>query len=133
MTTFCGDCSGANTMRVLIGYASRFGSTRDIAMRIADTVRTHGNEVDVRSVEEISDFGPYDAPTTAKRKRTTGSGVSISDEPERVRCKRCVLPINSWPYAAYRGGGSCKLRFNTAAKRNPPSARRSSTTEICAR
>ena len=48
-------------MRVLIGYASRFGSTRDIAMRIADTVRTHGNAVDVRSVEEISDFDPYEA------------------------------------------------------------------------
>lgn len=49
------------TMRVLIGYASRFGSTRDIAVRIADTVRTHGNEVDVRSVEEISDVDRYDA------------------------------------------------------------------------
>ena len=49
------------TMRVLIGYASWFGSTRDIAMRIADTVRTHGNEVDVHSVEEISDFDRYDA------------------------------------------------------------------------
>ena len=51
----------AGTTRVLIGYASRFGSTRDIAMRIADTVRTHGGEVDVRSVDEIADFGPYDA------------------------------------------------------------------------
>ena len=51
----------SRTMRVLIGYASRFGSTRDIAMRIADTIRTHGNEVDVRSVEEISDCDPYDA------------------------------------------------------------------------
>jgi len=40
-------------MRVLIGYASRFGSTRGIAMRIADVVRSHGNAVDVRSVEEI--------------------------------------------------------------------------------
>jgi len=48
-------------MRVLIGCASRFGSTRDIAMRIADPIRTHGNEVDVRSVEEISDCDPYDA------------------------------------------------------------------------
>jgi menaquinone-dependent protoporphyrinogen oxidase len=48
-------------MRVLIGYASRFGSTRDIAMRIADTIRTHGNEVDVRSVEKISDLDAYDA------------------------------------------------------------------------
>ena len=42
-------------MRMLIGYASRFGSTRDIAIRIADAVRTHGNEVDVRSVDQISD------------------------------------------------------------------------------
>jgi menaquinone-dependent protoporphyrinogen oxidase len=48
-------------MRMLIGYASRFGSTRDIAIRIAGAVRTHGNEVDVRSVDEISDFDPYDA------------------------------------------------------------------------
>ena len=48
-------------MRMLIGYASRFGSTRDIAIRIADAVRTHGNEVDVRSVDEISSFDPYDA------------------------------------------------------------------------
>jgi len=45
-----------DTMRMLIGYASRFGSTRDIAIRIAGTVRTHGIEVDVRTVDEISDF-----------------------------------------------------------------------------
>ena len=48
-------------MRMLIGYASRFGSTRDIAIRIADTVRARGNDVDVRSVDEISDFDRYDA------------------------------------------------------------------------
>ena len=51
----------AKTMRVLIGYASRFGSTRDIAIRIADTVRARGSFVDVRSVDEISDFDSYDA------------------------------------------------------------------------
>ena len=51
----------ANTMRMLIGFASRFGSTRDIATRIASIVRTHGIDVDVRTVDEISDFGPYDA------------------------------------------------------------------------
>jgi len=48
-------------MRTLIGYASRFGSTRDIAVRIADTVRTHGIAVDVRSVDEIPNFDQYDA------------------------------------------------------------------------
>lgn len=49
------------TRPVLIGYASRFGSTRDIANRIAGAVCTDGNIVDVRSVDEISDFEPYDA------------------------------------------------------------------------
>ena len=48
-------------MRVLIGYASRFGSTRDIAIRIAGTVRTRGNDVDVSSIDEISDLDHYDA------------------------------------------------------------------------
>ena len=48
-------------MRVLIGYASRFGSTRDIAMRLAGKLRTHCREVDVLPVNEISDAGPYDA------------------------------------------------------------------------
>src|SRR6186997_2974837 len=48
-------------MRLLIGYASRFGSTRDIAIRIADTLRARGNEVDVRSIDEIESFDRYDA------------------------------------------------------------------------
>ena len=48
-------------MRVLIGYASRFGSTRDIALRIGGKLRGDGSDVDVRSVDEISDPDPYDA------------------------------------------------------------------------
>ena len=51
----------AKTMRMLIGYASRFGSTREIAIRIADAVRARGSDVDVCSVDEISDFDHYDA------------------------------------------------------------------------
>jgi menaquinone-dependent protoporphyrinogen oxidase len=48
-------------MRVLVGYASRFGSTRDIAKRIGDAVRTDGSDVDLRPAEDISDFDGYDA------------------------------------------------------------------------
>jgi menaquinone-dependent protoporphyrinogen oxidase len=59
----------AKTIRVLIGYASRFGSTRDIANRIADAVRKDGSDVDVRSVDGISDLDHYDAVVF-------GSGVS---------------------------------------------------------
>ena len=51
----------AKTTRVLVGYASRFGSTRDIANRIAGAVRTNGTDVDLHSVDEISDIDPYDA------------------------------------------------------------------------
>ena len=50
-----------NALRVLVGYASRFGSTRDIATRIAATVRTHSADVDVRSPETIMSFDSYDA------------------------------------------------------------------------
>jgi menaquinone-dependent protoporphyrinogen oxidase len=53
--------SAVETMRVLVGYASRFGSTRDIATRIADAVRMRGSEVDVRSIDAISDIARYDA------------------------------------------------------------------------
>jgi menaquinone-dependent protoporphyrinogen oxidase len=52
---------GVKTTRVLVGYASRFGSTRDIANRIAGAVRTNGSDVDLRSVDEISDIDHYDA------------------------------------------------------------------------
>lgn len=51
----------SHTTRVLVGYASRFGSTREIAVRIADVIRTSGSEVDVRPVEDISDIDRYDA------------------------------------------------------------------------
>lgn len=49
------------TKRALVGYASRYGSTREIALRIADTMRADDIEVDVRCVEDISDVSPYDA------------------------------------------------------------------------
>jgi menaquinone-dependent protoporphyrinogen oxidase len=53
----------AKTTRVLIGYASRFGSTRDIAKRIAGNLHMLGSgvDVDVRSVGEIANVDRYDA------------------------------------------------------------------------
>ena len=43
----------ARTRRVLVGYASRFGSTRDIAIRIADAVG-HGLPSGVRGDGRIA-------------------------------------------------------------------------------
>jgi menaquinone-dependent protoporphyrinogen IX oxidase len=48
-------------MRVLVSYASRFGSAREIANRISAAVRTDGNDVDLRSADEIPDFDHSDA------------------------------------------------------------------------
>lgn len=52
---------GATAMRVLVGYASRFGSTREIARRIGDTIRAGGNDVDILMVDDIEDVAQYDA------------------------------------------------------------------------
>jgi menaquinone-dependent protoporphyrinogen oxidase len=52
---------GEKTMRVLVGYASRFGSTRDIADRIASVLRTDGSDVDLRQAGDIADFDRCDA------------------------------------------------------------------------
>jgi len=46
---------------VLVAYASRYGSTRGVAERIAARLAEHGRRVDWRSVEEVDGVGAYDA------------------------------------------------------------------------
>lgn len=48
-------------MRVLVGYASRFGSTHEIALRIAAALRGPAHVVEVRGIEAITDLARYDA------------------------------------------------------------------------
>lgn len=48
-------------MNVLIAYASRLGSTKAIAERIAARLETHGPEATVRPVASVIDLAPYDA------------------------------------------------------------------------
>ena len=47
--------------RVLVAYASKYGSTRGVAERIAARLRDTGNRVDLRSVGQVEDVGVYDA------------------------------------------------------------------------
>jgi hypothetical protein len=76
----------ASAMRVLDGYGSRFGSTQEIAIRIAKAIRTNGSDVDVRSAEEIVSFNPYEALCSAvgsttsrgRQRRRNFSGVTPS-------------------------------------------------------
>lgn len=48
-------------MSVLVAYASRHGSTRGIAERIADRLRSSGLAADVLAVGEVRQPGSYDA------------------------------------------------------------------------
>jgi menaquinone-dependent protoporphyrinogen oxidase len=48
-------------MNVLVAYASRHGATREIAERIAATLRAEGLEAQARSVSDVRDVKPYDA------------------------------------------------------------------------
>ncbi|MDN7013415.1 flavodoxin [Methanoculleus sp. FWC-SCC3] len=47
--------------RILVAYATRYGSTAEVAEAIGDELRKVGAEVDVRPVDEIQDLSPYRA------------------------------------------------------------------------
>ena len=47
-------------MRVLVAYASRGNSTREIAQRIADRLRTHGHHASVAAVGDVSNVDAYE-------------------------------------------------------------------------
>ena len=47
--------------RTLIAYASRAGSTAEVAETIGEVLRERGLDVDVRSVRDVTDIAQYDA------------------------------------------------------------------------
>ena len=48
-------------MKVLVAYASKRGSTAEIAESVAETLRGAGLEVDCLESGEVTDVSPYDA------------------------------------------------------------------------
>jgi menaquinone-dependent protoporphyrinogen oxidase len=55
--------SGGDTMpeRVLVCYATMFGSTIGVANHIAEGVKKRGAAVDVMAAHDVTDIGPYSA------------------------------------------------------------------------
>ncbi|MDD4566654.1 Protoporphyrinogen IX dehydrogenase [Methanoculleus chikugoensis] len=47
--------------RILVAYATRYGSTAEVAEAIGDELRKAGVDVDVRPVDEVGDLSPYRA------------------------------------------------------------------------
>ncbi|MFD0000440.1 flavodoxin domain-containing protein [Nocardia sp. NPDC127526] len=45
--------------RILVAYATRYGSTREVAERVADTLRAAGLEVDCRAMEDVDAIDDY--------------------------------------------------------------------------
>lgn len=50
-----------NTKSILLAYASRFGSTQEVAETIAATLREAGLEVDLQPMQELKSLDRYDA------------------------------------------------------------------------
>lgn len=48
-------------MTVLVAYASKHGSTYDIAARIADVLRRRGHDVELHTTEAVHDAGAHEA------------------------------------------------------------------------
>jgi menaquinone-dependent protoporphyrinogen oxidase len=50
-----------NTKSILLAYATRFGSTQEVAETIATSLRQAGFEVDMQLMQEVSTLANYDA------------------------------------------------------------------------
>jgi menaquinone-dependent protoporphyrinogen oxidase len=48
-------------MKILVAYASKYGATEGIALRIGETLRARGMDVDVARCADVSDASGYDA------------------------------------------------------------------------
>ena len=67
--------------RVLVAYASRTGTAAEVAEALAQVLRRLGFTVDVRSVQEVHDLGPYGAVvlgSAAQRNRLLPEAVSFA-------------------------------------------------------
>jgi menaquinone-dependent protoporphyrinogen oxidase len=49
------------TMIMLVTYATKAGSTKEVAEVVARTLREHGHEADLRPAAEVGTLAPYDA------------------------------------------------------------------------
>jgi menaquinone-dependent protoporphyrinogen oxidase len=47
--------------RVLVAYATKKGSTKEVAEAVADVLREHGADVDFRRADDVTDVGAYEA------------------------------------------------------------------------
>jgi menaquinone-dependent protoporphyrinogen oxidase len=75
-------------VKVLVVYASKYGSTRGIAEFIAEKLRQQETQVEARSVDAVQNLGDYDAFVIGS---AVYYGSWLKDAAEYVRQNRAVL------------------------------------------
>lgn len=75
-------------MNVIVVYASKYGSTKEIAEFIAEKLREHGMQTEARSVDAAPDPGDYDAVVVGS---AVYMGHWMKEAAEFVRRDRTVL------------------------------------------
>jgi menaquinone-dependent protoporphyrinogen oxidase len=73
---------------ILVAYASKHGATREIAERIADTLRAAGQQVEARPVQAAGDLAGYDALVIGS---AAYAGHWLKEASEFLRRNRTIL------------------------------------------
>ena len=82
--------------KILVTYASRFGSTAGVAEAIAKTLAENGAQVDVFPMREVKDLSPYQAVVAGS---AINSGAWLPEALQFVQTHRAEL--NQRPFAAF--------------------------------
>lgn len=85
-------------MRILVAYASRYGTTREVAETVADELRL-GAQVFVQPAEDVVDISAYDAVVL-------GAGIYIGrlHRSARAFLERFRIDLRDRPFAAFALG-----------------------------
>jgi hypothetical protein len=64
--------------QVLVAYASKRGSTAEIAQTVAEALQGAGLEVDCTPAADVADVAPYDAVVPGARSTSSAGGATPS-------------------------------------------------------
>jgi len=82
--------------KILVTYASRFGSTEGVAKRIGNTLSEHGLTVDVLPMREVKDLSAYQAVVAGS---AINAGAWLPDAMQFMQTHRAEL--SQKPFASF--------------------------------
>jgi menaquinone-dependent protoporphyrinogen oxidase len=88
------------TQRILIAYATKYGSTAGIARKIGDVLQAAGLTVDVQPADAVRDIAPYDAVilgSAVYAGQWRKEAVTLLEKQEQALAERPVWLFSSGP------------------------------------